>query len=98
LRAGAGLRLFMALGILSLLNCEREGPPPAAAPPAQAIPPHPLEPWRWHMVGGLLVSQVLTLYTTPMVMSSRIMGSVISSRKMPKKPVKSLNLHLEFTI
>jgi len=84
LRAGAGLRLLLALGTLSLLHCEREAPP-AAAPPAQAHPPHPLEPWRWHTVGGLLVVQGELEQPTELTLKGRFISE---SCRAPLGPVR----------
>jgi peptidoglycan/xylan/chitin deacetylase (PgdA/CDA1 family) len=58
LKAGAGLSLgILALGTLTLLRCERQAPPPVVRPPLPTVPPTPLEPWRWHFAGGILVIQ-----------------------------------------
>ena len=56
LKARAGLCLgLLALGTLSLVNCERKAEPAAAAAPRPAVPQRPLDPWRWHFAGGVLV-------------------------------------------
>jgi len=54
-RAGLGLGL-LAAGALGLVHCGREQAPAPAVPAPRTRPrDHGLEPWRWHMVGGLLV-------------------------------------------
>jgi peptidoglycan/xylan/chitin deacetylase (PgdA/CDA1 family) len=50
-----GLRLSAALGLLAALtSCGRQTPPPVP-PPAATTQDHPLAPWAWHRLGGLLV-------------------------------------------
>ncbi len=48
------LSLLLALGALTLIPaCRKDQPPPPA--PEVTEPEHPLAPWSWHKLGGLLV-------------------------------------------
>ena len=50
----SGGRLLLVLGVLAVLpGCHRKETPPA--PPVIVAPDHPLAPWAWHKLGGLLV-------------------------------------------
>ena len=68
--------------LLALLGCDREAPHLPPVPAAQA---RPLEPWTWHMVGGLLVIEGEVDQPTEVVLKGHYLST---SQTFPIGPVR----------
>ena len=84
MKAGAGLCLgILSLATLPLIHCERQAAPVEAHPPRPTAPARPLDPWRWHFAGGVLVVQGELDEATDLVLKGRTLSETCRAAAGP---------------